>query len=467
MISPPTLTSRAVERLRREVRGSVLVPAEPGFRAATAGFHLSAPHHPALVVAASRSSDVAATVRWAADHGLSVGVQVTGHGTCDPVDGSGVLISTSLLRSVSVDPDARRAHIEAGTLWSDVIDAADGTGLVPLSGGAPAVGAVSYLLGGGLGLLSRAFGSPSDHVDSLRLVTANARTTDVTPLGDPELSWGLRGSRGNLGIVTSATVELVPLPEFFGGGLFFDAAHTRAVLEAYVGWARALPDAMSSSLALLPAAPEASGALLGRPAVHLRLAHAGPEADARALSRPLHRVAPVVTDTTAALPYRLSGTVHADPVAPVATASTTMLLGDLDSSALEVLGRLGDPLGRPPVMIELRHMQGALARPTAVPGAVGCYPDAVFNLYAVVHLPPGDEVAAAVGRERVSEVRAALGPWAAPGAMPGFVVDPHDQESVRAVYGDATYRRLARLKALHDPGNTFRHNLNIAPDPAR
>jgi len=65
-------------------------------------------------------------------------VQSTGHGTHVPND-AGLLLKTSRLATVLVDPDRRIARVGAGARWRDVLAAAEPFGLVPLSGSAPDV----------------------------------------------------------------------------------------------------------------------------------------------------------------------------------------------------------------------------------------------------------------------------------------------------------------------------------------
>ncbi|MEO7374121.1 MAG: FAD-binding protein [Terrimesophilobacter sp.] len=89
--------------LREAASGTVLVPGDPGFDAECSGFNLTVVQHPDVVVAAASVGDVVAAVKYAADEGLVVRVQATGHGVGAAAAG-GMLVTTSRMTGVSVDP---------------------------------------------------------------------------------------------------------------------------------------------------------------------------------------------------------------------------------------------------------------------------------------------------------------------------------------------------------------------------
>jgi FAD/FMN-containing dehydrogenase len=89
--------------------------------------------------------------------GLGVGVMATPHGFVSPRDG-GVLINTSRMKGVRVDPEAQTARVEPGALWTDVIPEAQVLGLAGLVGSSSMVGVVGYTMGGGFGWLGRKYG---------------------------------------------------------------------------------------------------------------------------------------------------------------------------------------------------------------------------------------------------------------------------------------------------------------------
>ncbi|MBT2481615.1 FAD-binding oxidoreductase, partial [Streptomyces sp. ISL-94] len=227
------------------VEGEVFLPGGDGFDAERIGFQRAVTHRPDVIVGAVSAADVAAAVEFAGERDLPVAVQATGHGLSVAMDG-GVLVSTRRMSGVRIDPAAETAWLEAGVRWEQVVPEAARHGLAPLNGSAPHVGAVSYVLGGGLALLGRTYGWAADHVRRMEVVTADARIKEITPDSDPDLFWALLGGKDNFGIVTGMEIALMPVERIYGGGLYFDTPHVEDILHAWREWTTTTPEEMNS-----------------------------------------------------------------------------------------------------------------------------------------------------------------------------------------------------------------------------
>ena len=92
---------------------------------------LDAGHLPAGIIASvggtsvGGTDDVAAVVRFAAENGLKVAPQATGHGAVAlPPLGDAILLRTERLAGLAIDAAARTARVEPGAKWGPVADAA-------------------------------------------------------------------------------------------------------------------------------------------------------------------------------------------------------------------------------------------------------------------------------------------------------------------------------------------------------
>nr|WP_265862407.1 FAD-binding oxidoreductase [Streptomyces sp. SKN60] len=404
---------------------------------------------PDRLVSATGPEDVRAAVRYAAEHGLSVTVTSTGHGLGGPVEG-GVLIDTRAMDGVEVDPVARTARIGAGARWGQVVEAAAPHGLAPLNGSSPGVGAVGYLLGGGLGILGRTHGWAADRVRAVDLVTADGAVRRLVP-GDAAFGALLGGGAVHrFGVVTEVTVDLVPVARLYGGSIAFDGAAVdpAGLLRGYVRWAEGLPAALTSSLAALvhPDAPALPPRLRGRYVLSVRVAFTGDAVEGERLVAPLRALGPALSDSLRELPYSESPSIHADPDFPHAYWGDGILLDTADVDALvEVLRLTGPEAGRMAV-VQLNHLGGALAAegPASVP-----YREAGWLVRA---LYPLDEAGAAPVRELHARVEAALAPRTL-GRAVNFVFG--DRERTEGLYDPETAKRLAAVKSELDPANLF------------
>ncbi len=370
--------------INRNLDGTALQPGDTGFAAAVTGFQTAHPHRPDLVVAAASAQDVRIAVRHAARHDLPLAVQSTGHGRGRPLDG-GILITTGSLRGVTVDPLARTARVEAGARWADVVAATTPHGLAPLSGSSPDVGVVGYLLGGGFGLLARRYGYAIDQVATVWAVERGGADVQMdAPL--PALD-GL--------VVTAVEIALVELAEVWGGSLALPA--TPDVLSGYADWTAGLPDELTSALALVPF-PDLDGVpapLRGRHVAQVRVTATVAAGLGQALVAPLRDLAPVLAERLSLMPFSRSHTIFSDPTEPHAYAGDARLLGGLDRNALRTVPEVTGPNSPAPSVVELRHLGGAMSRPSGSVDAA--HRGAGYLLRAVTMLGPVTEVTA---RER-------------------------------------------------------------------
>ena len=448
----PDFVLSTIADLAAAVRGPVLVPADEGFAFEVAPFNTSYAPRPAVVVGATCAADVAAAVRFAAATGRPVAVQATGHGLTGALEGA-VLVTTGRMAEVAVDPVAGTARVGAGARWRAVIDAAAPHGLAPLNGSSSGVGVVGYTLGGGLGPLARRYGFAADHVRRAQLVTADGAVREVDATSDPELFWALRGSKGSFGIVTELEFDLVPVTSLHGGFVFFPGEAAGALLHAWREWVTTLPEETTTSIAVLrmPPDPSLPPPLQGRTVVHLRFAHLGPADEGAALLAPMRATAPALLDTVADMPYTAVDGIHMDPTDPLPSWHTGTTLRELPAEAVDALLVVAGPeVEVPLIMVELRHLGGALARPAAVPDAV-VGRDAAFALWVLGPMaPPLAEVVPAVGRAVVASVA----PWALRGPLLNFLGEAHPAD-VAALWDDADRARLLAVKRRLDPTGVF------------
>jgi FAD/FMN-containing dehydrogenase len=457
------LTRVEIAELVNVVAGPVLLPGDDGFAEESATYNAAVVHHPAVIVGAAAATDVQAAVRFAHERGLAVAVLATGHGPARPADGA-VLITTRRMAGVRLDVDARTVRVEAGARVQQVLDATTPFDLAPITGSAAGVGVVGFTLGGGLSpTLGRLHGWAADHVRAIDVVTADGALRHVTATQEPDLFWAIRGAKDNFGVVTALELDLFDVPHLFGGGLYFDGSRAAELLGVFAEWVPTLPDEMTVSLAFLrlPPAPFVPEPLRGQFTVHVRIAYMGSREDGERLIAPLRKVVSPIIDTVGDMPYAASASINSEPPGPLPIHDGSLRLRELPVPATRaLLGSAGVDSGNTLTVVEVRHLSGALRQAPAVPNAVTGR-EAQFQVFAVGVGGPADTDRLDAELDRIFT---ALEPWKVEHGTLNYLSSRDAAAgAVRAAFGTEVYERLAKIKRLVDPDNTFRVNHNVKP----
>ncbi len=246
-------TSRLLRQLAGETRGRLTTRGDRGYRTVSQVFNTRFDGiRPLAVLRAANEADVIAAVRWAATNSIPIAARSGGHsyGGYSTVR-NGLVVDLSALDHASVDVRRRTARIGAGMQLIDFYAALARRGVTVPGGSCPTVGIAGLTLGGGVGMAARRWGTTSDNLLSLRIVTADGRVRTADSRRNADLYWASRGGGGgNFGIATSfrfRTHAVRAASYFF---LDFPWSEAVAVVRRWQRWAPEAPPELYSICAV-------------------------------------------------------------------------------------------------------------------------------------------------------------------------------------------------------------------------
>jgi FAD/FMN-containing dehydrogenase len=447
----------STDTLSDVVAGRVVYPRDEDWDAARRTFNLALDQHPVAVGFPRDERDVALLVGMARDRELRIAPQAAGHNAAalDSLDDT-MVINTSGLRGVQIDPARKRVRVGGGAKWGAVTGRLSAAGLAALHGSSPDVGIAGYSLGGGMGWLARKRGLQANSVTALEIVTADGRLLRVDADHEPDLFWALRGGGGNFGVVTAVEFAVYPLERLYAGVMLFGFERAAEVLHA---WSSRLPDApdeLMSWAALLhvPDLPFVPEPLRGGSFAAVWGAFLGGEVNGRRLFSPLREFRPMMDTFAMVHPIALAE-LAMDPPDPLPYLTAHQLLDELPISAIDPLIAAAGPRSRLSVL-QFRHMGGALARRPPDAGARATLPGEICT-FALGIVP--DENAAAAVQRSLNTVEEILAPNEV-GRYPNFVDEPADASEF---FDPTTWARLRRIKAQYDPDDLFKGSHHVPP----
>ncbi|KAK3681809.1 hypothetical protein B0T22DRAFT_434159 [Podospora appendiculata] len=171
---------------------------------------------PVAVIRPQSAKDISGIIMCATQHNVKVQAKSGGHSYGNyGLGGEDGAIAIDLVnfQDFSMDGKTWRATIGAGTRLGDVTKKLHDHGNRAIAHGVcPDVGIGGHCTIGGLGPMSRMWGSCLDHVVEVEVVTSVGSIERASETLNPDLFWALKGAASSFGIITQFVVQTRPAP---------------------------------------------------------------------------------------------------------------------------------------------------------------------------------------------------------------------------------------------------------------
>ncbi|KAK4188629.1 hypothetical protein QBC35DRAFT_495964 [Podospora australis] len=171
---------------------------------------------PAVVVRPQTAQDVSGVVKCADKLGLKVQAKSGGHSFQNyGVGGEDGAIALDMVnfQKFEMDTTTWRATVGSGTRLGELDKKLHDNGKRAIAHGTcPGVGLGGHATIGGLGPMSRMWGTCLDHILEVEVVTADGTIQRANEQQNPDLFWALQGAASGFGIITEFVLKTHPEP---------------------------------------------------------------------------------------------------------------------------------------------------------------------------------------------------------------------------------------------------------------
>ena len=458
-----TITQDVIEALRSKLRGPVIMPGDPDYDEARSIWNAMIDKRPGAIARCSGVADIMHAVRVAKNHDLLVSVRSGGHNIAgNAICDGGLTIDLSTMRSVRVNPNTRRAYVEAGATLGDFDHEAQAFGLATPLGINSTTGVTGLTLGGGFGWLTRQHGMTVDNLVAAEMVTAEGERLRTSAEQNADLFWAIRGGGGNFGIVTQFEFKLHPVgPEVLTGLVVYPFEQAQSVLKQYREILDTLPDELSvwAVLRQAPPLPFLPEAVHGREVVVFAFLHSGDLDEGRRLIEPVRHFGDAYGEHIGPSSFAEWQQVFDPLLTPGARNYwKSHNFAELSDGAIDAITEYAGKLPSAQCEIFIGLVGGEASR---VAPEVTAYAHRNAKFVVNVHGRWDDpkEDAACVSWSRA--FFQAAKPYALGSVYVNFMTE-EETDRIAEAYGP-NYERLARVKQIYDPRNFFHLNQNIRP----
>jgi FAD/FMN-containing dehydrogenase len=367
-----------------------------------------------------------------------------------------MVIDLSTMKGVQVDPGAGGVRAQGGVTWGELDRETQVFGLATTGGEVSTTGIAGFTLGGGLGVLMRAYGLACDNLRSIQIVTADGTVRTASRDEHADLFWAARGGGRGLGVVTSFEFDLHPLgPEVAAAQVLYPFEDAASVVRAFRDAALESVDEVAPELLLwsVPEDPEIPQELHGSKVVFVGAVHAGPSGEAEAALAPLRSLGTPLLDLSGPFPY-VAVQSGADEAFPAGGRyyMKSHFLDELTDSGIDTLLECYARRPTPETLVAIRTLGGAVAGVGENESAFA-HRSARFNLSldATWVDPAMDAVAIGWARSTWDEMR----PFSNGGVYLNFSGLDDEAEQLRGAVQGQNQLRLAEIRHTYDPQGIF------------